>query len=488
MSVADITSAIGDDAETHLRRAEQLCRQKQLGAAEAAIRRAIELSPRNAAARNSLGWVLHLQGDHDGAVAAYRIALDLDPDLQSARRNLAVLLVRLGRRHDSTVYWQRELSTRSGLVWLNQLAETAMKSRDLTLAGEYAAILAEFKWASRWYPQRGIGPAAAPPQALTVPKLRHDIEQFAYLQQRGVLGAEFTDIIARYERTIARLEARDAIGQVPLDEDARREIGDVYNRIVHIRDTTRLPKVFSDAWEPAVVEQQYLDTPPGVIVVDDFLTDEALHSLRAFCLESTVWSGNRYAHGRLGAFFRDGFNCPLLLQIAEQLRTVFPRVIGDRYPLRQLWGFKNGQTLPADSTTHADFAAINVNFWITPDSANLDPASGGMVVYGVDAPAHWDFQTYNNRPDIIKPYLQQQQARAVTIPYRQNRAIIFNSDLFHATSGLQFRPGYENRRINVTMLYGDREQDIHHRDLARPVAVPQQAQGWRSAAFGRGRR
>jgi hypothetical protein len=27
---------------------------------------------------------------------------------------------------------------------------------------------------------------------------------------------------------------------------------------------------------------------------------------------------------------------------------------------------------------HADFAAINVNFWITPDDANLDPKSGGI--------------------------------------------------------------------------------------------------------------
>ncbi len=42
------------------------------------------------------------------------------------------------------------------------------------------------------------------------------------------------------------------------------------------------------------------------------------------------------------------------------------------------------------------------------------------------------------------------------IPYRYNRAIIFDSDLFHTTPALRFRSGYENRRINVTLLYGDR--------------------------------
>ena len=144
----------------------------------------------------------------------------------------------------------------------------------------------------------------------------------------------------------------------------------------------------------------------------------------------------------LGAFFQDGFNCPLLLQIAEEIRDALPRVIGNRYPLRQIWASKNAGDLPADATTHADFAAVNVNFWITPDEANLDPDSGGLIVYDVDAPQRWDFDTYNGRLDVIRPFLDRQKAQAVRIPYRQNRAIIFNSDLFHGTDAVRFRPEY----------------------------------------------
>ena len=44
------------------------------------------------------------------------------------------------------------------------------------------------------------------------------------------------------------------------------------------------------------------------------------------------------------------------------------------------------------------------------------------------------------------------------MPHRQNRVVIFNSDLFHRTDDIRFRDGFENRRINVTMLYGTREQ------------------------------
>ena len=35
--------------------------------------------------------------------------------------------------------------------------------------------------------------------------------------------------------------------------------------------------------------------------------------------------------------------------------------------------------------------------------------------------------------------------------------VIFNSNLFHETDEYYFMKGYENRRINVTMLFGERE-------------------------------
>jgi hypothetical protein len=44
----------------------------------------------------------------------------------------------------------------------------------------------------------------------------------------------------------------------------------------------------------------------------------------------------------------------------------------------------------------------------------------------------------------------------VRVPYRANRAVIFDSDLFHATDRPLFREGYLNRRVNVTLLYGGR--------------------------------
>jgi hypothetical protein len=463
-----------------------------LAEAEAQYRQALALEPDHPMALNNLGWTRQMQGDLDGAVGSYRLALARDPRLGLARRNLAVLFARLGRRVEFEQLCREELETSPhGVRWMEQLLSSAMRHRDLTLAGEYAAVFTAARLKAAWRPD-GIGqcPVAPPKVFLTVPKLQHDIEQFAYLQRRGVFGLELNAVIDQYRRTIDRLVARKVSGQVPLDAEDERTIGHVFNRVLHIRPTPRVGRALSNTWGAEESERRYLANPPGLVVIDDFLSREALEELRLFCLESTVWSGNRYAHGRLGAFFRDGFNCPLLLQIAEDLRNRLPRLIGDRYPLRQLWGFKNNYHLPGDSTTHADFAAVNVNFWITPTESNLKPDKGGLVIYGVDAPLHWDFNTYNGRSDVIKLFLREHRAGVTMVPYRQNRAIIFNSDLFHCTEEVRFGPSYEDRRINVTMLYGEREDDVHHRQVGRsgPDTWAQGASAWRSAAFGRARR
>jgi hypothetical protein len=499
-SVADFDShRAGDPADRSdialqfMARGEKYAQTRQYSDAEASFRRAIELKSDFAAAYNNLGWVRQTLGDNEGATLRYRQSLRFDPLLRTARKNLLMLLVKSGLRKESYELWYDELrSDEDPTIFLEDQLSRALRERDLDLAGEYAALLSAFRWGSKWGPAEteGLSPVflMEPAVYLTIPKLEHDVEQFLYLQGKHIIGREFTPIIFAYEKLIDEMKSDRIEAPMPLNDDIRARIGHVYNRIIHLRPTPRVPRALSDEWDPARVEADYLDGDSGVVVVDNFLSHEALENVRLFCLESTVWSGNRYNHGRLGAFFRDGFNCPLLLQIAKELQNVLPQIIGRRYPLQQLWGFKTGQTLPADSTTHANFAAVNVNFWITPDDANLDKGSGGLVVYDVQAPLNWDFDTYNGKLVAIGSYLRRKKAGSIRIPYKQNRAIIFNSDLFHATEAVHFRPGYENYRVNVTMLYGFRQNDVHHLDERIDISMGSERTswaGWRSAAFDR---
>jgi hypothetical protein len=443
------------------------------------------------------GCALQMQGNLDAAVASYRRALDLDAACRAARRSLGILLVRMGRGGESVGLWQEELSWGADRkAWMSDAIVRAMQARDLSEAGELAAIFAQLRLGTEWYPGPPGAAAMAsmvkPPEVyLSISKLHHDAEQFRHLRAVGVLGKEFDAIIREYWAIADRLRALGMNARVALQPEDEHRIGHVYGRLVHVRDTPRVAQALSGDWDRATVQHYFLDKPPGVVVIDGFLAEPVLESLRRFCIESTVWSGNRYADGRLGAFFFDGFNCPLLLQIAEEVRDSLPDVIGSHHALRQLWEFKNSPYLPADSTIHADFAAVNVNFWITPEEANLDEASGGLVIYDVDAPLSWDFATYNERLDLIREFLGQRRARSITIPYRQNRAIIFNSDLFHATAQIRFRPEFENRRVNITMLYGDREHDRHHPSLSGRTSGRDSepaSSAWRSAAFARARR
>lgn len=222
----------------------------------------------------------------------------------------------------------------------------------------------------------------------------------------------------------------------------------------HIVGGERLSGPAINAANAQAAALAWRDGNPKIVVIDNLLTDEALQAMRRYCWGSTMWR-SVYNAGYIGAFPEQGFNTPLLAQIVEEFRAVFSDICGE-HALKYIWGFKYDSMLEGIAI-HADAAAVNVNFWITPDEANLDPQSGGLVVWDVAAPLDWDFAKFNTDEGAIRDFLARSGAKPVVIPYRANRAVIFDSDLFHQTDTIRFKPGYRNRRINVTLLYGERD-------------------------------
>jgi hypothetical protein len=190
---------------------------------------------------------------------------------------------------------------------------------------------------------------------------------------------------------------------------------------------------------------------PKLAVIDNFLSPAALASLREFCEEATIWK-SYFDNGYVGTTINDGFSPRVLLVIADELKMMMPRVIGN-LPLTQAWAFKYDQRLQGINMP-ADFAKVNVNFSITPEDACTDKSTGGMVIYDVPAPAYWTFEDYNGKSAKMAAFLAQHNAKSRRVPYRENRCVLFDSTLFHTTDEIHFKPGYCNRRINVTLLYG----------------------------------
>ncbi|MCZ6617777.1 MAG: tetratricopeptide repeat protein, partial [Gammaproteobacteria bacterium] len=287
----------------------------------------------------------------------------------------------------------------------------------------------------------------------TTAKLRHDIEQFRHLMEIGRLPEQFGGVAGDYEEVLQELQSLPGEKAVITLTSAQREkIASTYNKAVFIAEA---PALAQDPVNPNLdaeaLQKDYFANAPGITYFDDFLTPEAIESLRRFCQESVFWfDTNR--NGYLGAYLSDGFYCDLLFQIAESLRQRLPRIFGERR-LRQMWAYKYDSRL-SGIERHADAAAVNANFWITPDEANLDPESGGLTVYTRETPMEWDFEKYNRDQVALEEILE--GSDSLTIPYRQNRIALFNSNLVHKTDVIRFREGYEYRRINVTMLFGHR--------------------------------
>lgn len=416
------------------------------------LRDATQALPGHAGIQSNLAALLAEHGDANEAVSLLEPALAQSPAHHALRYNIGTALHRLGRFEEARDHLQRAvaLAPDFGPAWHN-LGNTLVDLGDVTEG--FAAYDQAHKI------RRKPGAHSSSDRTFTLTsrtKLEHDAEQLRHLRANDVLPATFDDAVNLYEAALEALETPPAdTHMVPLPAATRAAITPLYNRLIHRDPGAALDgPVVSPHFDGAAAEQQYRDHAPGIAWGDGLLTPDALAALRRFCLNSTIWYEFRYDNGYLGAFQEEGFSCPLLLQIAEELRAAMPNVVGP-HTLRKTWAFKYDSRL-SGIRMHADAAAVNVNFWLTPDEANLDPEGGGLVVWDVEAPLDWDFAHYNRDTPAVRAFLDESGARAITVPHRQNRAVLFNSDLFHETGALSFKPGYENRRINVTMLFGRR--------------------------------
>lgn len=401
---------------------------EQFAAADETFRKLVALDPAHADAWCMLGVVAKDRRRFEEATTHFERALALQPGFSEAWFNQGLALFELGRLAEASRSFQRCVELRRGQPW----GEDRVRRLDQEPVPAFEPM------------DMGVNEI----------KLRHDCEQLAYLLEGRQLPAAYEPVLADYRALYEEIRGTvDENTLVPFDAARHPLVARTYKRPVHV---VPVPPPASSIINPALdferLQDEYLAAQPNVLAIDQLLTDEALAAVRRFCRESTIW--NNIKPGYLGAYFYDGFCTELLLRLAWELRARMPRVIRD-HPLNMMWGYKCDSTLPG-LAVHADAAAVNVNFWITEDDANLDPDGGGLQVYEHTAPSDWDFRRFNNDADGIRAWLQSIGSVPRRYPYRANRALMFDSDLFHATDAPRFRPGYLNRRINITLLYGNR--------------------------------
>jgi len=434
-------------AETRLRRllAEAMThhRSGRLAEAEAAYQGALQVSPAHAGTLHNLGVIAAAQGKLASAVGYFDRALATEPLYGAAHYNRAVAHRMLGQTRDAIRGFSRactidpghyDAHLALGFLWL------AEGERDRAL--DHFARTYELR---RGDDRTGI--AAKSLSWANAGKLKHDAEQFRYLAARRRDGRRF-ELLARSYDEVAKELGVDA---VELSDERFELLGDDYNTAIHVSPAPeRADRAISARPDRAAIVQDF--AAQGAVAIDDLLAPAALTGLKKFLLESTVWHDFSHIGGFVASYLEDGLASPLLLQIANELRTAFPEILRS-HPLSQAWAFK-GLVSESAVDAHADDAAVTVNFWVTPDAANRVPGSGGLLVCRVSPPADWALTDYETDKAEVAAFLAQHADDTLHVPYRENRAVLFRSRLFHRSDAPHFAPGYENHRINVTMLFG----------------------------------
>jgi tetratricopeptide (TPR) repeat protein len=417
----------------------------RLSEAEAAYRAALAIVPGHALVTHNLGIIAAARGDHRAALGYFDEVTAAQPHYASAHYNRGVALIALDRLRDA-------IQSLSRACVVEPEHYSAHRALAFLWLGEGERGRALDHFARTYELRRGedrTGIAATSLVSSTRSKLRHDAEQFRFLSRRRRDSVRFEALARAYEQVATTVPQE----VTPLSGQQLEVLGDDYNTAISIASAPEIAGgAVSERPDRDELVRRFTSEQTGAVTFDGLLAPRALHLLQQYLLESTIWHDFSHIEGFVASYLEDGLACPLLLQIADELRGVFPELIG-QHPLSQAWAFK-AVNASAAVDVHADDAAVSVNLWITPTEANLSPGRGGLTVCRAPPPADWRLQDFDADQTRIVTFLKQNTGNELTVTYRQNRAVLFESRLFHHSDMPQFAETYENHRINVTLLFG----------------------------------
>ena len=410
---------------------------------------ALELSPELASAHCNLGKALKLQGETDGAEVALERAIAIDPRLPAAHFALGDLYADRG----DLVPAERELGICVELDPGRREAATLL-ALVKEAQGQYdqAAEILLSRLRNDRSAERKIPAEYESFYTTSAGKLNHDAQQLDYLVSREILPESFQSIGKECLELVARAPDRSKTHAFNIGRMASPGFLNSYNRLHHHRETPGIAKgAVNSRLDFPAIEAAFFHKGRRCTYFDGLLSAEALAELQSFCLESTIWYKVEH-EDEVGSVVADGFSCPLLFQISNEIRRNLPNIIGSKV-LRNAWSYRYYGKAPG-VRAHMDNGEISVNFWITPDAANLDPDSGGLIIWNKRGPSEYARNTKDQADAILQRLLADPGTREEHLPYRCNRAVVFDALTIHGTDDFKFKPGYENHRTNITLLYG----------------------------------
>ena len=346
---------------------------KELGEFQKAIscyQKVIQIYPNYADAHNNLGVELKKLGDYQKAIICYEKAIQINPNYAAAYNNLGNVLASLEKYEEAINCFQKVLKIKPDSIE----AQSNISNIFITqLDNLEKAISSSYKTQKTICKKLTFNN-----QKISLYRLKHDVQQAEYLSSKNynINGInEFQKIGNKIlNRKKDSKEVNNFNQKVLLDHDEINSLLPFY-KANYIYQTSKISESCINPkknWHD--IEKQYFNSSNQTIYIDEFLSNGAIKELREFCLVSKIWN-NEYKNKYLGAFSSTGFVSPIHLQIAIELKQKLPLLFG-KLRLGKFWAFKYDSNLGKGINLHADFALLNLNFWITPDEHNNDKKSG----------------------------------------------------------------------------------------------------------------
>ena len=184
-----------------------------------------------------------------------------------------------------------------------------------------------------------------------------------------------------------------------------------------------------------------------ITVWDDFFTSECLKILKYRVLYGKYWDKDFNSYEAIDYFKDEDYLSEL---IAKDLRKKI-----DIPEFQRGWSFRYRNNTPGVKL-HCDPSRLTLNVWISSDKSIKDKSLNGVNIYKIKPPEDWSYaQTHSEKAG---EYVKANNIQPVHIPYKSNRAILFDGAYLHASAGISMKEGLENRRITYTMLFGSQQR------------------------------
>lgn len=213
-------------------------------------------------------------------------------------------------------------------------------------------------------------------------------------------------------------------------------------------------QILSDRNWQAVKKQIHNSSPFNYAILDDFLTEDVLLEVQKAVTNHWGW---KYKNWVAKMLHNDKPDVPLIKTIGEEIKHKLPDLL-EGLDLVNYWCLMAHNNIGINP--HSDDSAITINLWLTPDVYNQNPNTGGLILYDVKRGQDLKVHEFTSEAGGCTDYLRNNtNGEKIVIPYRCNRAVIFDGKTFHSSDVLHFKVGggAECKRINLTYAYDNRD-------------------------------